>query len=177
VSSSAPTKQAPEGLAGLLGSLDAALADAELLAGLGEAVDRGTPSAQSELLQLLVQSQVWRQAHWWRLVDGALVAEARSSGSGELPWPRTGVGPLGRSLALGRNSILRPSTELDCPRCRLADRAGDSWVAVLLGASGPVEGRLELTGCPPGGVGPERVALLGHVAWMLARTSRQQAEP
>jgi DNA-binding response OmpR family regulator len=29
------------------------------------------------------------------------------------------------------------------------------------------EGRLELLGDPPGGLGPERLALLRHLAWVL----------
>ena len=159
------------GLSGVLGALDASLADAQLVADLEAA--HGAADPHEALLSAVVGRQGWLGACWWRLEDGRARARAWTGLLGPDPRPRLGVGPLGRALRDELPDGVRPAAEeLECPRCRLALRAGAVWVGALRTGGQERGGVLELVGAPPGGVGPERVALLRHVAWLAGLDPR-----
>lgn len=149
----------------MLGTFDAALADAELIAALEGAHLDSEP--RRALLEAVIEHHGWLGAQWWSLADGRPRALERAGSIAAEPAPRLGVGPLGRALRGDLpDGVQRVAEEPECPRCRRAAGAGASWIAVLRTTRPGAEGLLELHGSPRGGIGPERVALLRHVAWL-----------
>lgn len=159
---------ASRGLGGLLGALDAVLVDAELLDSARLACSGPLEGRVGRLLERIAEAQGWAQAQWWSLEPCGPRLAAAVGELGQGPWPRPGVGPLGRSFVRARDVIAPIEPDEDCPRLRLCQRRGARWVAVLCAQADGPAGRLELIGDPPGGVGPERAALLRHLAWVVA---------
>lgn len=152
----------------LLGSLDAAAADAELLEQVRPVFELEDDRRIDAILSAVGAKQGWSRIAWWTREAGRVRLEEQVGAERRLPDPRPAVGPLGRALTHGIESIAPADEQADCPRVRSAAREGAQWALALPVEAMGVAGILELIGTPDGGLGPERVALLRHVAWLVA---------
>lgn len=155
-------------LGDLLGSLDAAAADAELLEQVRPVFELEEGWRIDAILAAVGAKQGWSRIAWWTREADRVRLEAQVGAERRLPDPRPAVGPLGRALTHGIESIEPADEQADCPRVRSVAREGARWALALPVEAMGVAGILELIGTPDGGLGPERVALLRHVAWLVA---------
>ena len=163
-----PAKPLHADLGDLLGSLDAAAADAELLEQIRPVFELNEGQRIAAILAAVGAKQGWSRIAWWTRRADRVRIEEQVGAERRLPDPRPAVGPLGRALTHGIESVASADEQADCPRVRSAAREGARWALALPVEAMGAAGILELIGTPDGGLGPERVALLRHVAWLVA---------